>query len=206
MKEFAFMSALYEKGFPTPIPIETNRHAIVMSYIDGFTLNNILNMEKPKVIYTQLVECVIRMAQFGLIHGDFNQFNVMLDVNGKFWMIDFPQMVSTSHPNADLYIYIYIYCSYFERDIKCLEEYFERKYNIKFEMRADLEKDVVKKADLDVEIKASGFIRAQLGKDIKHLHILVNIIYIYIYIWYRKQLWRERTQKRKAMRARKKKA
>lgn len=35
MREFTFMQILHEDGFPTPRPIDTNRHAIVMSLIDG---------------------------------------------------------------------------------------------------------------------------------------------------------------------------
>jgi serine/threonine-protein kinase RIO1 len=31
------MKALYENGFPTPEPIDANRHGILMSYIDGYT-------------------------------------------------------------------------------------------------------------------------------------------------------------------------
>lgn len=36
LKEFAFMKALFNKGFPTPTPIDSNRHAIVMSYVNAY--------------------------------------------------------------------------------------------------------------------------------------------------------------------------
>lgn len=35
------MEILHEHGFPTPKPIDTNRHAIVMSLIEGDPLCNI---------------------------------------------------------------------------------------------------------------------------------------------------------------------
>jgi RIO kinase 2 len=35
-------------------------------------------------------------------------------------VIDFPQMVSVAHPNAR---------SYFDRDVRCLKLFFERRYN-----------------------------------------------------------------------------
>jgi RIO kinase 2 len=38
LKEFAFMKALYDKGFPTPVPIDANRHGICMSLIKGFPM------------------------------------------------------------------------------------------------------------------------------------------------------------------------
>jgi len=33
IKEYAFMKVLYEKGFPTPVPIDSNRHGICMSLV-----------------------------------------------------------------------------------------------------------------------------------------------------------------------------
>lgn len=47
---------------------------------------------------------VIDLARHGLIHGDFNEFNLILDEESQsLTLIDFPQMVSTSHENAELY-------------------------------------------------------------------------------------------------------
>lgn len=39
LKEYAFMKALHEKGFPTPKPIDSSRHAIVMSRVNGYPLS-----------------------------------------------------------------------------------------------------------------------------------------------------------------------
>ena len=38
LKEFAYMKALHDHGFPTPTPIDHNRHAVVMEKIKGTTL------------------------------------------------------------------------------------------------------------------------------------------------------------------------
>jgi RIO kinase 2 len=50
------------------------------------------------------MELIVKLANHGLIHGDFNEFNLILDKDDHITMIDFPQMVSTSHPNAEWYI------------------------------------------------------------------------------------------------------
>lgn len=47
------------------------------------------------------MDLIVRLANHGLIHGDFNEFNLILDEKDKPILIDFPQMVSTSHPNAE---------------------------------------------------------------------------------------------------------
>lgn len=48
---------------------------------------------------------VVRLAECGLVHCDFNEFNIMISDEGKITMIDFPQMISTSHPNAEEYAF-----------------------------------------------------------------------------------------------------
>ena len=50
-----------------------------------------------------MMDLIVRLAQHGLVHGDFNEFNMMIDDNEKLTMIDFPQMISTSHKNAQYY-------------------------------------------------------------------------------------------------------
>ena len=73
------------------------------------------------LIYNQLMELIVQLARNGLIHGDFNEFNLMLKVadNLSVVMIDFPQMVSTQHPNAR---------EYFERDVKGVRVFFARRF------------------------------------------------------------------------------
>lgn len=56
----------------------------------------------PGKLYSDLMDLIVRLARSGLIHGDFNEFNIL--IRGKSQepiLIDFPQMVSTSHANAE---------------------------------------------------------------------------------------------------------
>lgn len=58
-------------------------------------------IQDPAALYNEIMELIVKLANHGLIHGDFNEFNLMLDDNDHVTMIDFPQMVSTSHINAE---------------------------------------------------------------------------------------------------------
>ena len=158
IKEYAFMKALHDRGFPTPTPIDQNRHGICMSLVQAYPMTQVSVIPHPKQVYQRLMDLIIKVAEHGLVHGDFNEFNLMIDDDEKITMIDFPQMVSTSHPNAKFY---------FERDVKCIQRYFEKNYGMEFEGIPQLETDVERNVDLDKEIKASGFLNEQLGKDIK---------------------------------------
>lgn len=47
-------------------------------------------MENPKKVYCDLLDIVIKLAEYGLVHGDFNEFNLMLSDDETITMIDFP--------------------------------------------------------------------------------------------------------------------
>ncbi|KAG7489482.1 serine serine/threonine-protein kinase RIO2 [Solea senegalensis] len=147
MKEFAYMKALYDRGFPVPKPVDYNRHAVVMELINGFPLCQIHGLQDPEALYSEFMELIVKLANHGLIHGDFNEFNLMLDDQDHITMIDFPQMVSTSHPNAEWY---------FDRDVKCIRDFFAKRYNYESELFPTF-KDIRRSCSLDVEVSASGF-------------------------------------------------
>lgn len=53
-------------------------------------------------LYNKLMDLIVKLANHGVIHGDFNEFNIMIDNEDHPILIDFPQMVSTSHVNAKM--------------------------------------------------------------------------------------------------------
>ena len=57
-------------------------------------------LDDPAILYDDLMNLLLKLANHGVIHGDFNEFNVMIDDNDKPILIDFPQMVSSSHSEA----------------------------------------------------------------------------------------------------------
>ncbi|XP_054843235.1 serine/threonine-protein kinase RIO2 isoform X2 [Eublepharis macularius] len=147
MKEFAYMKALHDRKFPVPKPCDYNRHAVVMELVSGYPLCQVHQLEDPASLYNELMELIVKLANYGLIHGDFNEFNLMLDNEDRITMIDFPQMVSTSHPNAEWY---------FDRDVKCIRDFFMKRFSYESELYPTF-KDIRKECSLDVEIAASGY-------------------------------------------------
>lgn len=57
-------------------------------------------MADPSALYNDLMELIVKLGSYGLIHCDFNEFNLIVNEDDKLTVIDFPQMVSISHPNA----------------------------------------------------------------------------------------------------------
>ena len=234
LKEYAFMKALHEVGYPTPTPLGHSRHIVVMSLVRGVPLYQVrakweVSTAQAESIFNQSVALASRLAKHGLVHCDLNEFNLMVDLSGIqsgdnvgdhyvrhsgkadrsagalsapafgkeaivdgtgeriteaptepsaylsngepvpiVTLIDFPQMVSTKHPNAkELY----------ERDVECLIKFMTNKLLCRLgdgaeDMRSGWAwEDVTMTADggdggdvavdaetrLDAEVKASGF-------------------------------------------------
>ncbi|OWZ24554.1 Atypical/RIO/RIO2 protein kinase [Phytophthora megakarya] len=164
MKEYAFLKALYDRDFPTPTPIDCNRHAICMSLVDGYTLNQVRRLGNSKEAYDTAMSIVVRLAEFGLVHCDFNEFNIMIGDDGKITMIDFPQMISTSHPNA---------AELFDRDVHGLVKFFSRLQGGAYTPdRVPKLEDIVadENVRLDEDVEASGFGK-EFGEKVHDLSI-----------------------------------
>ncbi|KAF7250495.1 Serine/threonine-protein kinase RIO2 [Varanus komodoensis] len=159
MKEFAYMKCLHDRKFPVPKPYDYNRHAVVMELVNGYPLCQVHHLEDPASLYNELMDLIVKLANHGLIHGDFNEFNLMLDNEDRITMIDFPQMVSTSHPNAEWY---------FDRDVKCIRDFFMKRFSYESELYPTF-KDIARECSLDVEIAASGYTK-EMQEDDELLH------------------------------------
>ncbi|GJN76787.1 hypothetical protein PLIIFM63780_000274 [Purpureocillium lilacinum] len=175
MKEFAFMKALYEEGFPVPVPIAQSRHTIVMTLIDAFPLRQIATVPDPASLYADLIALILRLASHGLIHGDFNEFNILIketktmsedgqeSISLEPVVIDFPQMVSMEHQNAEMY---------FDRDVNCIKRFFDRRFHFTSTQPGPFFKDAKKTVGkgglkrLDATVEASGFTKKML-KDLE---------------------------------------
>ncbi|KAH7663816.1 Non-specific serine/threonine protein kinase protein [Dioscorea alata] len=121
LKEYAFMKALGEHGFPVPTAVDCNRHCVIMSLVKGYPLVQVKQLQNPDEVFETVLGLIVRLAEHGLIHCDFNEFNIMIDDNEEVTMIDFPQMVSVSHRNAEMY---------FDRDVECIFKFFRKRFNL----------------------------------------------------------------------------
>ena len=166
-KEYAFMKVLFEHGFPVPQPFDLNRHCIVMELIDAFPLylwfflcliacvcrRQAEHVDDVGGLHHQLMALIMRFAEHGLVHCDFNEFNLLLSEKGRITVIDFPQAISTQHVDAR---------HHFERDVECIRAFFKRKFGFESEtwpVWEDVEalERAGKVKRLDRMVAASGF-------------------------------------------------
>ena len=67
LKEFAFMRALGEHGFPVPRAVELNRHAVLMSLVAATPLTQVRELAHPAEVWRQAEGIMARLAQHGAL-------------------------------------------------------------------------------------------------------------------------------------------
>lgn len=117
-REFEALRTLHP-DVSVPLPVDINRHTIVMEFIPGATLNRCL-LESPGDILSEIIENVRLAYNAGIIHSDLSEFNVMHD-GSRIFIIDWPQWISRDHPNAEELLM---------RDLANITRYFSRRYHV----------------------------------------------------------------------------
>jgi RIO kinase 2 len=152
-REWAFLNVLWNNGFPVPEPIDCSRHCVVMALVDAHPLSQVHDVSDAGRLYSTLMDLIVRLANVGLVHGDFNEFNILLKANDEPILIDFPQMVSTSHHNAEMY---------FNRDVECIRLFFKKRFNYISKLFPKFREDTERGISLDVEVMASGYSKSKV--------------------------------------------
>lgn len=177
-KEHEFMVVLHENGFIVPRPYDYSRHIVMMEWIKGFPMRQLREHKNHKKLYSDLMNFIVKLANHGLIHCDFNEFNIIIRDKEEaskhefdFVVIDFPQCVSIEHIDAK---------SYFDRDVESIKSFFEKKFRYIPEHDSSMfdtdgygdgykyaypnfKRDIKRVKSLDNEVKASGYAKKRTG-------------------------------------------
>jgi RIO kinase 2 len=129
-KEYTALKLLHPKGVAVPEPIKQTRHVLVMGMIEGAELYHYPELPDAQAVYSEILANVKRAyGDAHLIHGDLSPFNIILQPDQHILIIDWPQSVSTKHPNATQLL---------ERDLRNVLTFFKRKYGLKSRLEDDL--------------------------------------------------------------------
>jgi RIO kinase 2 len=75
-----------------------------MGLIEGTDLK-FAELRGPKPILMEILRNIkVTHQKAGLIHSDLSEYNILIKPNGRLLIIDWPQSVSTDHPNAQDYL------------------------------------------------------------------------------------------------------
>mmetsp|Transcript_21668 Transcript_21668/g.26925 ORF Transcript_21668/g.26925 Transcript_21668/m.26925 type:complete len:354 (-) Transcript_21668:567-1628(-) len=148
-REWTFLNAIAQNtDIRVPMPIDQNRHAVVMTRLEGMTMYQLAGFSQPERVYTECIHAARTLASRGLVHCDLNEFNIFIDPDEVVTIIDFPQMVSTSHENATYY---------FQRDIKSIRKFFRTKIFKNVPLPDDTEFDLQESTHNDDDASSNNY-------------------------------------------------
>lgn len=120
-REFSALKKLHPH-VNVPLPVDINRHLVVMEFIPGVTLNR-CQLDDPAGYRDEILGLVREAYHRGVIHADLSEFNVMVS-DGECTLIDWPQWMEPDHPNAERIL---------QKDLENILRYFRRKYMLAYD-------------------------------------------------------------------------
>ncbi|GAA2162128.1 RIO kinase 1 [Humibacillus xanthopallidus] len=127
--EFETLVRLWEEGLPVPYPVQLSDDEMLMEFIgarDGSAAPR-LSQTRPErdvlpLLFEQLREAMIHLAELGWAHGDLSPYNVLLEGEGdasRLVIIDWPQIVDViGNPHGPEFL---------ERDAHNMAQWFTRR-------------------------------------------------------------------------------
>ena len=115
-----------------PKCVAQNRHAVLMSEIDGTMLFkcDTDDIPDPKKVLKEIlrnIRCAYTRGK--IINGDISEYNILYD-GTKPWIIDWPQFVMKDHQNA---------AELLKRDVEMVAIFFRRRYRVDLATNAAVE-------------------------------------------------------------------
>ncbi len=121
-KEYVALKRIHPIISSVPEPIGQNRHCVVMELIEGEELSNILEIEEPTAILTEIIEIVKTIFRScEIIHADLSEFNILITPEYSTIIIDWPQWINKKHPNAEAIL---------KRDLNNVLTFFKKRFEI----------------------------------------------------------------------------
>ena len=97
------LQILQDSQLPIPKLYAHNRHVLLLSLIDGVELRTVHHLNDPLKTLEEIIDVVYNLwHDFQVIHADLSGYNILISQDGKdtLTLIDFPQMIEITHPNA----------------------------------------------------------------------------------------------------------
>jgi len=129
MKEEEGMQRAGKVGVTTPKFVARERHALVMSEIEGVMLYHCASEDvvAPRNLLHQVLDNVkLAFTKAKIINGDLSEYNILYD-GERPWIIDWPQFVDSSHKNSEELL---------RRDVENSISFFKRKFGLEVDTDA----------------------------------------------------------------------
>ncbi|MHA1794166.1 MAG: RIO1 family regulatory kinase/ATPase domain-containing protein [Promethearchaeota archaeon] len=134
-REAKHLELLQDLGIAVPRLISYNRHVVVLKQYEGQEIHEFPTLDDPEIIFDEIIENVRQIySKAKLVHSDLGEFNIIYTSNHELLIIDWPQAIPITHPNAKRFL---------RRDIENICNFFKRKHGI-YRDADEIIKDIVK--------------------------------------------------------------
>jgi len=130
-KEFQALKLVFPHGIAVPEPISQNRHVLVIGMIEGAELAEYKQIPKPQKTLNEILLNIRKTyLEACIVHTDLSEYNVILKPDMHILIIDWPQYVTSDHPNAEQFL---------TREVKNILTFFKRKCMLRTRLKEALD-------------------------------------------------------------------
>lgn len=118
-REYQALKKLETLSESFPTAVAHNRSTVLLEQLSGVRLSQRPGLDDPRSLLLKVLSAArVAYVKAGLVNADLSEYNILTD-GSRAWLIDWPQAVTTTHPNArDLVA----------RDVRSVLRFFHRAY------------------------------------------------------------------------------
>ena len=99
-REYQALKKLEGLSDSFPKAVASNRSTVLFEQLSGVRLSQRPELEDPRSFLLSVLAAMrLAYTKAGLVNADLSEYNILTD-GSRAWLIDWPQAVPTSHPNA----------------------------------------------------------------------------------------------------------
>jgi RIO kinase 2 len=126
-REAKVLKSLEGAGLPVPRVRDFIYHTVLMEMELGIPLYKVRALDDAKAVLSSIILAIEGCYAAGIVHGDLSEYNVLLTAEHRAVLIDWPQAVSITHPNARDHV---------RRDVNNIVRFFNRRYGTAYDAEA----------------------------------------------------------------------
>jgi RIO kinase 2 len=127
-REYQALKMLEGLSESFPKAVAYNRSTVLFEQLSGVRLSQRPELVDPRSLLQTVLKAARLAYKTGLVNGDLSEYNILTD-GVSAWLIDWPQAVPTSHPNAQDLV---------AHDVRAVVRFFKRAYALKIDEEAAL--------------------------------------------------------------------
>jgi len=128
--EFAALVNLAKITENVPRAVDKDRHTVLLQELPGVRLSTRPELDDPEGLLAMILETVRdAYTKARMINGDLSEYNILTD-GSRVWLIDWPQWVPPTHPNAKELL---------RHDVETVLRFFSRAYGVESDTEEALE-------------------------------------------------------------------